>query len=100
MEVKAGSRLVSTVCTTEVMVVKGPGTEVDITCGGAPMGAPGSERGGDPDAAFANGTAMGKRYVNADDTIEVLCTKPGDGSLAVDDTALELKEAKALPASD
>ena len=26
---------------------------------------------------------MGKRYITADETIEVLCVKAGDGSLAV-----------------
>jgi hypothetical protein len=45
-------------------------------------------------------TLLGKRYVNADQTVELLCSKPGDGALAVDGEALELKEAKPLPSSD
>jgi hypothetical protein len=43
---------------------------------------------------------MGKRYVDPDETVEVLCTKPGAGSLGIGDALLDLKEAKPLPASD
>ena len=43
---------------------------------------------------------MGKRYVNADDSIEILCTKAGDGVAAIAGEPMELKEAKALPSSD
>ena len=99
-ELKPGSRFASDVCTTEVIVVKGAG-EADLRCGGAPMASAGTASGGgtpSPDAA--GGTLMGKRYVDADETIEVLCTKPGDGSLGLGDALLEPKEAKPLPASD
>ena len=43
---------------------------------------------------------MGKRYVDAAGTVELLCVKPGKGTLAADGVALLLKEAKPLPASD
>jgi hypothetical protein len=43
---------------------------------------------------------MGKRYVTADGTIELLCVKPGKGSLALNGVALQIKEAKPLPSSD
>lgn len=56
--------------------------------------------GGTVDSAHAEGTLLGKRYVNEAGDLELLCIKPGDGSLAVDDAALVLKEAKALPSSD
>ena len=46
------------------------------------------------------GTLLGKRYTDEAGTIEVLCTKPGDGSIGLGQTALTLKEAKPLPASD
>ena len=99
-DMKPGSRFASNVCTTEVIVVKGVG-EADLRCGGFPMLPPGSvPDGGTPDPEAATGTLMGKRYVDADDTLEVLCTKPGDGSLGLGDALLELKEAKPLPASD
>lgn len=50
------------------------------------------------DPAFADGSTMGKRYVDGD--AEVLVTKAGAGSLSVGATPLTLKEAKPLPASD
>ena len=65
MEIRAGSRLKSSVCQTEVIAVKAPGTEMDIRCGGVPMVDPTGSIPDDPsplDAAM-NGTQMGKRYV-------------------------------------
>ena len=43
---------------------------------------------------------MGKRYTDAADSVEILCTKPGPGALSLDGQPLEVKSAKALPASD
>ena len=101
MELKAGSRVKSAVCTTEAIVVAASGDDVDICCGGAPMIDPtGEASGGECSADHSAGTALGKRYVNEDETLEVLCTKPGDGSLSIGDTPMTLKEAKPLPASD
>jgi hypothetical protein len=99
MDLKAGQRLHSTVCDTSVVVVKGA-AGVDLTCGGAPLAdAPGSN-GGAPAAGFDEGSLLGKRYEDADTGIEVLCVKPGAGSVAVDGRLLTLKAAKALPSSD
>ncbi len=56
--------------------------------------------GGAVDSAHAEGTLLGKRYINEAGDLELLCIKPGDGSLAVGAVALALKEAKALPSSD
>ena len=53
-----------------------------------------------PAPGSAGGTLLGKRYVNAAGALELLCVKPGDGSLAVDGEHLVLKEAKPLPSSD
>lgn len=102
MELKPGSRLFSAVCTTEMIVVKAPGGEVDITIGGVAPVASAAERDGSGSPADGHdaGSAMGKRYVNADDSIEILCTKAGDGTAAVGGEPMELKEAKALPSSD
>ena len=101
-ELKMGGKLASTVCSTEVIVVKSPGGEADLSCGGATMVSPAqaAEPTGAPTADAADRTLLGKRYVNDDETIEVLCTKPGDGSLAVAGVDMVLKEAKPLPASD
>ena len=97
---KPGLRLKSAVCTAEVMIVKGAG-ETDISCGGVPMLGAG-EAAGDA-AAVADqmgGCMVGKRYVNQDQSLEVLCIKAGEGSLTVDGEALEVKQAKKLPSSD
>jgi hypothetical protein len=99
---KAGARLKSSVCDTQVMVVKAPAGEHDLRCGGAPMlGAAVTASGtANLDPAHAGGTLIGKRYVNADESIELLCTKGGKGALALDDMPLAIKEAKQLPSSD
>lgn len=100
-DLKAGSRMRSAVCATEVMVIAAPAAAVDLTCGGAAMIAMAEEpAGAGIDPAFAEGTLLGKRYVNEAGDMELLCTKPGDGSLAADGVAMVLKEAKALPSSD
>lgn len=97
---RAGEQLASTVCTTRVVVVRAPsGGAVTLECGGGPMiAATGSRPTGGPvkDAV----TMLGKRYVNADQTVEVLCTVPGIGELSCDGVAMTIKAAKALPASD
>ena len=98
--IKNGTRLQSQVCDTQVIVVKTADSLADLRCGGQPMVALDAERsGGAPDPAFAEGSAMGKRYVD-EGGAEVLVTKAGAGSLSVGGTALTLKEAKPLPASD
>jgi len=99
MQIKAGTKLHSAVCDTDVMVIKGSG-DVALTCGGRDMVTARSTAVGEPDAAFAGGTAMGKRYQNADGSVELLCIKPGKGTLAIDGVPLEVKAAKALPSSD
>ena len=100
LTVKAGSRIRSVTCATEVVVVKGAG-ELDLRCGGEPMVELGAEAGeGSPRSPFDGGTLMGKRYVDGGGSIELLCTKPGAGSLSLGDEPLSLKEAKPLPASD
>ena len=95
---KPGTKLKSAVCDTEVMVVRA--ADAVVECGGAPMV---EERPADRqpvNAAFAAGTKMGKRYVNAAGTVELLCVKQGQGSLSIAGEALKIKDAKPLPASD
>jgi hypothetical protein len=102
MNLTAGTRLKSQVCSTEVIVVKPPAGDVELSCGGSPMVPVGDEAaaGGSPSAEFSEGTALGKRYESEASGIEVLCTKAGDGSLSLDGEALTQKGAKPLPASD
>lgn len=97
---KPGARFKSAVCDTQVMVVKAPPGEHDLRCGGAVMIAPTAAASGMPDAAFAGETLIGKRYVNEDESLELLCTKGGQGSLSLGSTALDVKQAKQLPSSD
>lgn len=102
MVLKPGSRIFSALCTTELIAVKVRAGEVAITIGGVPLVASAAERDGVGSVVdgHGGGAAMGKRYVNDDDTIELLCTEAGDGVPAVDGEMLQLKEAEALPASD
>lgn len=99
---KAGSRLKSAVCDTEVMVVRATADEVRLECGGAEMLAMTAEKqvGAAAAEAFAKGTLVGKRYTDAAERFELLCTKGGKGSLSIDGEALGVKQAKALPSSD
>lgn len=99
--IKNGTRLRSQVCDTQVIVVKTADSLDDLRAGGAPMlPIDGAEpTGATLDPAFADGNAMGKRYV--DETgAEVLVTKAGVGTLSIGSNPLSLKEAKPLPASD
>jgi hypothetical protein len=102
MTLKPGTRLFSAVCATEMITVKVPKDEVELTIGGAAPVLTASSRTGAGTVAdgHGGGAAMGKRYVDAADTIELLCTKPGAGVPAVNGVLLEMKGAKALPASD
>ena len=102
MILKSGSRLFSAVCTAEFMSIKVPKIVVELTIGGASPVSSAAERNGvrAPSPGHDGGSLMGKRYVDDADTIELLCTKPGAGTPAVDGNLLQLKQAKALPASD
>jgi hypothetical protein len=95
---KSGTKLKSAVCDTEVMVIRGSGVVVE--CGGAPMLEERPAQRGTLNPGFAAGTFIGKRYVDAIGSLELLCVKPGKGSLSINGVALQLKDAKPLPASD
>jgi hypothetical protein len=95
---KPGTRLKSVVCDTEVMVIRG--SDMIVECGGKPMAQERPAERAALDPAFADGTRMGKRYVDAAGSAELLCVKPGQGSLSIAGVALQVKEAKPLPSSD
>jgi len=99
---KSGLRLKSAVCDTELMVIRAPaGVDAELFCGGVSMlSGTATADGAQLDPALAGGTLIGKRYVDAQETFELLCTKGGKGSLVLNGTPLEVKIAKALPSSD
>jgi len=97
--IKNGARLQSQVDDTQVIIVRAADALDDLRCGGSPMVPIGAERCGELDLNFAEGTVMGKRYVD-ESGAEVLVTKAGRGTLTVGNAPLSLKEAKPLPASD
>lgn len=102
LQLKAGSRLKSAVSDAQIMAIKVPAGEYALDCGGVPMFAAGGEAptGAELDASDSGETLMGKRYVDEGETVEFLCTKGGAGSLSLDGTPLQVKQAKQLPSSD
>ena len=101
LTLKPGTRLFSAVDATELIAVKAPADPIELTIGGVPAVLSADER---TDSAALpghdSGVAMGKRYTDADGSLELLCTKPGASVPALDGEPLVLKEAKPLPASD
>jgi hypothetical protein len=96
MKITPGSRWMSAVCNTEVVVTRAPSAETSLECGGSPMVSIGAARaaGAAPAADHSDGTLLGKRYVDE------LCTKGGQGSLSIKGKALALRATKPLPSSD
>lgn len=102
MELKPGTQLASTVCDTQVVVVRAPEGEVELTCGGRPMVPVDQLSAAEREQPLDSGEPpqLGKRYEAADIDLEVLCTKAGTGPLAANGKPLEVKQPKAVPASD
>lgn len=102
VELKTGSRYRSQVCNTEFIVVRPLAGDVDLRCGGQPVidikAEPAADCSLQPDSAA--GSQLGKRYTDASAQLEVLVTKAGEGTLALNGEPLSVKEAKPLPASD
>ena len=100
MQLAAGSRLRSQVCTTEVIVVRGGDIEGDVTCGGLPLVAIGAVvTEGRPASGLDTGSQLGKRYTDGG-AIELLVTKAGAGTLGLGSTPLQIKGSRPLPSSD
>ncbi len=102
MQLKPGTRLYSAVCETELMTIRAPADPIAVTIGGVDPVLDAGERPGAGEVVegHGGGSAMGKRYVDDAGTLELLCTKAGEGAPAVDGVLLGTKDAKALPASD
>jgi hypothetical protein len=102
MDLRVGQRLHSAVCDAQLVVVKAPGTPIDLRCGGSPVLDDGESPEGSPtlDDPGGEGVLLGKRYSDEDLGLELLCTKAGQGSLTVDGRPLLVQGAKPLPSSD
>ena len=102
MMLKAGTKLRSSVCETQVVVVRAPSESVELGCGGAPLLGPEADEatGGTIDPACAEGSIIGKRDADPESGLELLCTRGGAGSLTCNGVILGFKDAKPLPASD
>ncbi len=99
--VSAGTRLACPACTTEVVVVKAGASSGLLACGGealvgidAPRVLDGHRDSEDP------GVLLGKRYIDEESGLELLCIKAGPGSLSCDGRELTIQGAKPLPSSD
>lgn len=101
MILKPGTRLQSVTCDGAFIVVRAPGDDVDLRCGGHPVVPVGQDVAKQPmEEALAEGSQLGKRYGAEDSGLEILCTKAGKGTLSVGTEPLPLKGAKPLPSSD
>lgn len=100
MQLRAGSKLQSAVCETQVIVVRVPSSDVELGCGGTLMIGPDDTPGGALDPGMADGSLIGKRYADEELGLELLCTRGGAGTLTGNGVALTIKGAKPLPASD
>ncbi|MFD4510927.1 hypothetical protein [Streptomyces sp. NPDC058457] len=97
---RPGDQLAAATSTTRVIVIRAPaGVAGQIECGGIPM-VPARDTPAAPADDEPSGTLIGKRYVDATDTLELLCTASGAGQLTYGGVPLQIKAPKALPASD
>lgn len=96
-----GTRLVSTRCSTQVIVVRAPNSPAQVTCGAALMKILGAAEprtlGAVPSGS--SGVELGKRYSDPESGLELLCTQAGAGPLAVDGRELCVTHAATLPSS-
>ncbi len=97
--IKAGTKLSSAVCQTQIMALRVPAEALTITCGGASMTTEDGDKG-EMNSDLAGGTLVGKRYVDEGETMEFLCTRGGEGTVQVNGVSLDIKQAKQLPSSD
>lgn len=83
-------------------MVRPPNGAAELQCGGHAMIALGGARpeGVALSGSHSGGSQVGKRYFDDESGLEVLCSKAGAGSVAVDGRPIPVKEAKKLPSSD
>lgn len=99
MKLTAGTKLRSATSTVEAIVIRPPTGDGELSCGDAAM-VPAGAVGATTAEAPTGETLIGKRYVDNEAGLELLCTKGGAGTLSFAGRELNLKEAKPLPSSD
>ncbi|MDQ2754224.1 MAG: hypothetical protein M3R71_01595 [Actinomycetota bacterium] len=103
---RAGGRLACPQCPTEVVVVRAANGDPSITCQGVGLvditepRALAGHAGDRADQPAGDGPLLGKRYVDEQTDLELLCTKAGPGTLACDGRPLGIRAPKPLPSSD
>ncbi len=99
-QLKVGMKLHSAVCHTQIMILRLPGEEVTFSCNGVPMEQAEVVNKVPNVNEFGEGTLTGKRYTNEEESVECLCTKGCKGTIEMNDSPLNIKQAKRLPSSD
>ena len=106
MQLKPGLRLRSAVGTTEVIILRAPSGEAELTCEGAAMVPADAPVAAQPNAAPSAKSApadvahIGERYVVEELGLEILCTKQGSGEFSCNEQPLVPRTAKPLPSTD
>ena len=101
ISLKPGSRVFSNACDAEFIAIKAPDEALELTIGGCPAAAAAAERvRRSVQVGYGGGSRIGKRFVDADGVVELLCIKPGEGVPALGGQPLSVKDSKTLPASD
>jgi hypothetical protein len=99
---KVGERYQSPSTAAQIIVMRAPAQDVEVTLAGElvvpldPTAAPSGTPVPDSDEQLQ----VGKRYVDDESGLEVLCTTAGAGPLVVDGRSLTTAAAKLLPSSD
>lgn len=102
VQYKVGTKLKSAVCDTQIILLRIPARPIDLRIGGVTPLTDAELKPADAalDPAWSGGAITGKRYCDEAETIELLCTKGGQGGISMDGLALGIKQAKQLPSSD
>jgi hypothetical protein len=99
--IEAGTRLACPSCTTEVVVVRAGTNAGGLACRGeALVGTDFARALQGHGSTEGEGVLLGKRYVDEESGLELLCIKAGPGGLSCDGRALTIQSAKPLPSSD
>ena len=97
MPAETGKRYVCATCGAEVIVTRG-GDEVLYCDHGGGQGRAEAEDLDEREGSVA--IQLGRRYVDEQSGIQVLCTKAGEGSLFIGEREMEVQQPRALPSSD